>query len=86
MADDWGVVVDEIKILATRQGSDWWALYQARQPQERLTCLTVTLGGCHWHVATGSREDAEMLIETMAANGVNPKFLKAARLPAVSRG
>lgn len=85
LTGDWGVVVDEVKIFATRQGSDWWAIYQARQPQQRFTCLTSTLGGARWHVATDSREDAGMLIETMTANGVNPKFLKAARLSAVTR-
>lgn len=85
-AADWGVVVNEVKILATRQGLDWWALYHARQPQERLTCLTASIAGSRWHVATGSREDADMLIETMTGNGINPKFLKAARLSAVRRG
>jgi len=85
-AGDWGVFVDEVKLFAIRgDGSDWWALYSARQPAERLTCLRVTLGGCQWHVACDSQDDAEMLLAVMTERGVHPKCVKVARLSACRR-
>jgi hypothetical protein len=85
-ADDWGVVVDETKLFAIGgRGSDWWALYQHRMPQERITRLFLGLGGGIWHVACDSKEDAEMLIETMTEQGVHPKPLEVASLAAYRR-
>lgn len=82
-ADDWGVLVDELKIFATGSpGSDWWALYVSRQPDERVTYLAMTPSGGHVHVACDSKDDAEMLLGTITNHGVNPKLVKVATLEA----
>lgn len=82
MADHtWGVFVDELRILATGSpGADWWALYLLRQPHGRVTYLAITPSGGHVHVACDSKDDAELLRETIAGSGINPKFLKTATL------
>lgn len=82
-AGDWGVFVDETKIFAIGgNGSDWWTLFHLRQPQERMTCLMLSLAGGYWHVACDSRDDAEMLLAVMTERGVHPKCAKVAALSA----
>lgn len=80
---DWGVFVDELRIYATASpGKDWWTLYLARQPDERITYLAITPCGAHIHLACDNRDDAQMVRDMIAGHGINPKFLKVARLAA----
>lgn len=82
-AGDWGVFVDELKLVATAsEGLDWWVLFQARQHPSRFTYLAMTPQGGHLHVACDSQEAAEMLRDLMGARGMNPKLTKVARLSA----
>lgn len=73
-ANGWGVLVHETRILATRQGADWWLLYSGRFiDTPRMTCLGLNPMGGEWHVACDSKEDAKSLAEHMVSFGGVPK-------------
>lgn len=86
-ADDWGVVVNECRVFATTQGGEWWLPFLLRfEPTGRMTCLMMSIAGGLWHVACGTREDAESLAGLMASNGVPKSAVCVKRLSQCARG
>lgn len=86
-AGDWGVFVDEVKLNAIGgSGIEWWSLFWQRfEAAGRITGLTLSIAGGHWHVACDSEEDAASLLGLMTANGVHPKCVKVAGLASCVR-
>ena len=70
---DWGVLVHETRIFATRLGADWWLAFSSRfEGAPRMTCLGLNPMGGEWHVACDSQEDAQSLAEHMVSFGGVP--------------
>ena len=74
------VEVNECKVLATRSGAEWWIAFRKRFDDIRITDVAVTLGGNVCHVAADSREDADWLVDCMAANGMPASALNVKRV------
>lgn len=87
----YGLLVKDIKILACRQGVDWWLTFRSRfEPSGRVIPIpgTATPQGDHAWVLCGdpvdgsdSRAEAQELLDLMVANGVHKAALKVQRTP-----
>lgn len=84
-ATDWGVWVNECSVMATTRGAEWWVLFSSRQPKKRMALLDVSVGGFVWHVACGSKEDAESLAAAMVEVGLPRTAVKVKRLALCKR-
>lgn len=74
---DYVVEVNECKVFATASGARWWEMFRIRfKDTDRITDVKVSLGGNLCHVAAGSREDADWLVDSMAAQGLPASALR----------
>jgi hypothetical protein len=78
---DWGVLVNEVRINATRQGADWWFLFASRfEGTPRMTCLGMCIAGALWHVACDTKQDAELFAAAMVERGIPKSAVAVKRL------
>src|SRR5690606_30938337 len=89
-----GLLVEDIKICNTRQGSDFWLMWRMRmEPAGRVLPIpgTATPAGDHVWIRcddpTGQedldlRAEAEQLREMFIARGMHPRAMRVVRRPA----
>lgn len=70
----WGVQVNEVAILATGQGAEWWMWYMAaHRRSDRIALEDVCMGGGIHHVECETRDDATWLAGHMVSFGGVPQ-------------
>lgn len=88
---DWGLLVKDIVVLSSRQGSDWWLMFRHRfEAAGRVTPIpgTGTPQGDHVWVCCGdpddgadSQEEAGQLREQMLSQGLPKTAVTVCRRP-----
>ncbi len=73
------IEVNEAKVFATTQGTEWWAAFRQRFDATRITDVTVSLGGNLCHVVADSRGDADWLAEHMVDMGMPESAVRVRR-------
>lgn len=88
MADDeqWGVVVDEVGIFATRRGMEWWVEQSVRMQSSGVLIELdhIPLAGAVYMMKCTSEDDARFAAAYMAEH-IHAKFAKASTLAAARK-
>lgn len=79
--EQWGVLVNETGIFATRGGADWWVPFWANHStSSNWTELGASAMGGTWHIGFPSRGDADFAWEYMISQGIHASHLKVVTL------
>lgn len=81
VADDWGVWVNEVGIMASGIAAGRWLDFTSRR-RARLTPLWLGPLGGEWHVTCGARADAVEARDLFLEVGFHKTHVKVARLSA----
>lgn len=85
-ADVWGVWIDEVGILATGRGADWWVQQSVRMQISGVLIELdmVPIAGGVYLMRCDDEENATAVAEHMAEH-VHPKFVKPMTLGAARK-
>jgi hypothetical protein len=74
--EQWGLVVDEVKLNAVAVAADWWAPYAARfEASGQARILGISVPGAVLEIGPLDREAAEFMVEHMVEHGVHRTIL-----------
>jgi len=75
-ANEWGLIVDEIKGNAVGVGMDWWLPYAARfEARGKARVLTICVAGALMEYGPFERDDVDFMQAHMIEHGMHPKTL-----------
>lgn len=74
------VRVQETRVFATERGRDWWlAFSEVYERTDRITFVSLSLGGAVCDVACDDEEHARWLAQHMEVQGIPKSALKVIR-------
>lgn len=84
--ETWGVWIDEVGILATGRGADWWAEHSARMQSSGvlIDLDAMPIAGGRYLMRCTSEEEATLAAEYMAEH-VHGKFVQPMTLAAARK-